>query len=318
MCGAEDHCHERGSRMIILRKAPRVLLWFSAVVVLLLACLTAYHHIALVLEKNKLTPPGTMVTVDGYKMHIYAEGEKNDKPTLVFMSGHGTMDPAYDFKVLYSKLSDEYRIVVIERFGYGYSDDSGLPRDVATEVRQSREALALAGEVGPFVLMPHSQSGIATIYWADQYPDEIDAIVLLDAVLPFEADPNTPTYKYTAERGMKFCGLFRIYYPKYGVDSYTKEEAKQRAYIINRNAFSKDMIEEEACKVDNIAIVNGLEPLQVPILAFSTPLFREMTISYAEKAADMQIVELDCDHFIHYFESTQIAEKTKTFLKMLW
>lgn len=137
-------------------KVLKILLWFLAVVVALLVVLTAYHHIALGLEKNKLTPPGTMVTVDGYKMHVYAEGGKNDKPTLVFMGGHGTVDPVYDFKELYTKLSDEYRIVINERFGYGYSDETNLPKDVDTEVRQSREALSLAGEEGPPVLMPHS------------------------------------------------------------------------------------------------------------------------------------------------------------------
>ena len=177
-----------------LRKARKILLLFLVVVVLFLSGLTVYHHIALVWENGKLTPPGKMVTVDGYKMHVYAEGEKSDKPILVFMGGHGTMDPVYDFKILYSKLSDEYRIVVIERFGYGYSDDSGLPRDVETEVRHNREALALAGEVGPFVLMPHSQSGISAIYWASKYPKEVSAIVSLDAVYPFNVDSNTPVY----------------------------------------------------------------------------------------------------------------------------
>ncbi len=54
-------------------------------------------------------------------MHIFRAGERN-KPKLVFMSGSGTIAPVYDFKVLYEKLQDEFRIIVIEKFGYGFSD----------------------------------------------------------------------------------------------------------------------------------------------------------------------------------------------------
>lgn len=118
-------------------------------------------------------------------------------------------------------------------------------------------------------------------------------MVLLDAVVPFDFEPgNSPAYRYTAESAMKFCGFFRVFYPKYGADSYTKDEAKQRAYIINRQACSKDMVEEDICGEENIRTVNALTPLQLPILAFSTPVFRETTVAYAQRAAKMHIVEV--------------------------
>ena len=60
---------------------------------------------------------GQMVEVDGNEMFIYSEGEGDH--TIVFMSGYGTPEPILDFKPLWSKLSDDYRIVVIEKFGYG-------------------------------------------------------------------------------------------------------------------------------------------------------------------------------------------------------
>lgn len=53
-------------------------------------------------------------------MSIYVEG--SGSKTLVFLSGAGTCSPILDFKSLYSLLSDDYRIVVVEKFGYGYSD----------------------------------------------------------------------------------------------------------------------------------------------------------------------------------------------------
>lgn len=55
--------------------------------------------------------------VDGHNMSVYIEGE--GKTTLVFMSGGGTCCPILDFKSLYSLLSDNYKVAVVEKFGYG-------------------------------------------------------------------------------------------------------------------------------------------------------------------------------------------------------
>ena len=53
-------------------------------------------------------------------MSVYSE-EVGDE-TIVFMSGGGTCSPILDFKSLSSLLSSEYKIVVVEKFGYGFSD----------------------------------------------------------------------------------------------------------------------------------------------------------------------------------------------------
>ena len=52
-------------------------------------------------------------------MHVFAAGDEN-KAKLVLMSGSGTVAPVYDFKILYEKLVSDYRIIAIEKFGYGY------------------------------------------------------------------------------------------------------------------------------------------------------------------------------------------------------
>lgn len=44
--------------------------------------------------------------------------------------------------------------------------------------------MKLSGEMGPFVLAPHSMSGLEALYWAQQYPEEVKAIVGLDPVTP--------------------------------------------------------------------------------------------------------------------------------------
>ncbi|MEX1308564.1 MAG: alpha/beta hydrolase [Eubacteriales bacterium] len=143
-----------------------------------------YNRIAISFEAKEITANGKLVEVGDYKIHVYAEGEKSDEPTLVFMSGSATVAPVYDFKILYSLLSDDYRIVVVEKLGYGYSDIVDTKRDVLSMVEETREALKLAGEEAPFVLLPHSMSGLEALYWAQNYPEEVKAVIGLDMAIP--------------------------------------------------------------------------------------------------------------------------------------
>jgi pimeloyl-ACP methyl ester carboxylesterase len=140
------------------------------------------HKVALKSEENLRKPLGDLVEVEGNKMSIYTKGQ--GKHTLVFLSGGGTSSPILDFKPLYSKLFNDYRIVVVEKFGYGYSDVMSGKRDIETILRQTRTALEKSGIKGPYVLCPHSMSGIEAIHWAQMYPNEVEAIIGLDMAVP--------------------------------------------------------------------------------------------------------------------------------------
>jgi pimeloyl-ACP methyl ester carboxylesterase len=96
------------------------------------------------------------------------------------MSGGRTCSPILDFKSLYSTLTDNYKIVVVEKFGYGFSDIIDKDRSVDLGLEGTRTALAKADIEGPYVLCPHSMSGIESLYWAQQYPEEVEAIIGLD------------------------------------------------------------------------------------------------------------------------------------------
>ena len=68
---------------------------------------------------------------------VLLEGDK----TLVLMAASGTVCPSLDFKNLYTGLEGDCRIVVVEKFGYGYSDTVNRPREVATLLSDTRAAL---------------------------------------------------------------------------------------------------------------------------------------------------------------------------------
>ena len=113
---------------------------------------------------QELRHNGEYVIVKNHKIHIFRAGNNNG-PKLVFLSGSGTVAPVYDFKILYQKLLNDFEIIVIEKFGYGYSDLYDAPTDIDSLISYHREALSKIGEEGPFILLPHSLSGLEAIRW---------------------------------------------------------------------------------------------------------------------------------------------------------
>ncbi|MBE5964660.1 MAG: alpha/beta hydrolase [Lachnospira sp.] len=126
---------------------------------------------------------GKLINVDGHNIHVYILGDIAN-PKIVLMSGSGTVAPVYDFKILYEKLSKNFRVIVMEKFGYGYSDIFDSPADIDTLISTQKKALEIIGENGPYILMPHSMSGVEALRWAQLYPNDVVAIIGNDMCTP--------------------------------------------------------------------------------------------------------------------------------------
>ena len=122
-----------------IKSMLRVFLWIVAIIVILIWICFGYHRYKLRKEEKLREPLGQLIDINGNNISIYVEG--SGSKTLVFLSGSGTCSPILDFKSLYSLLSDEYRIVVVEKFGYGYSDVVDEDRNIQTVLSETRLAL---------------------------------------------------------------------------------------------------------------------------------------------------------------------------------
>lgn len=311
-------------RTKLIRAVPIVAMVFC----LFLLVIYINHRIQTARESELLLPLGDLVEVGGHNMSIYSEG--TGEKTLVFMSGSGTCSPILDFKSLYSLLRDEYKIVVVEKFGYGFSDVVDEPRDIDTMLSQTRVALQEAGHDGPYVLCPHSMSGIEALYWAQQYPEEVDAIVGLDMAVPQYYDTmdiNIPMMKlgeYAARLGITrlLPSLSESDAIKYGTLT-DEEKAIYRAVFYSRTATST-MIEEAKSIKENADVVNlgGVPP--VPILlfisdgsggtGFDMKTWRQIPKDYLSMTQNGRFIELDCPHYIHDYEYEKISKEMKSFL----
>lgn len=286
------------------------------------------NKIQLKKEEYLFKPLGDIVEVNDNRMSIYTEGE--GKNTLVFMSGGGTCSPILDFKSLYSKLSSDYKIVVIEKLGYGFSDIVDKKRDIETILNESREALLKANIDGPYILCPHSMSGIEALYWAQQYPEEVKAIVGLDMAVPnayLDYSINMPLLKISslaAHIGItRFIpGIWESDAVKYG--NLTEEEKKIYKAIFYRRTATKTMLNEVEDIKNNASIVNEGGVVDIPILMFcsngkgtgwSQDEWRKFQYDYIGLNTRGKIVDLECSHYVHDHEYEKIAEDIRSFVK---
>lgn len=156
----------------------------TSLLVILLLFLT-YVGIHQILTRNELKQNpaiGQYVTVNGKNMNLCIMGNQGKK--IVLLPGLGTAAPVLDFMPLATELAKNNTVIIIEPFGYGWSDITPEERTIEKEVSEIRCALQEADISGPYILMPHSITGLHSIYYANTYPDEVAGIIGIDCSLP--------------------------------------------------------------------------------------------------------------------------------------
>ena len=289
--------------------------------VLILLIIFIRHRILLKKEEALVNSPlGEMIEVDGHKMCVYTEGE--GPHTLVFLAGSGIAAPILDFKSLYTQLDEDYRIVVIEKFGYGFSDVVEEERSFDTILAQDREALAKAGLEGPYILCPHSMSGLEAIMWAQNHPEEVEAIVGLDMVVPefYDDFDFTGTIRYEKKAATaRKMGLIRFYYNDSALPTDLSDEDK-RIYkaLAAKKAVNVDVINETLAIPEACEEINSKPKPDLPMLMFhsnGTGNLGQAPVNYAADLSNCSVIELDCGHNVHYTEYEQISLEMKKFFE---
>jgi hypothetical protein len=276
--------------------------------------------------------PGKMVTVNNHKLHIYTEGE--GKPSLVFLSGSGTPSPLYDFKALYSKMTDKYQITVLERAGYGFSEISDVSRDIETVLFETRMALKEANINPPYILFFHSMSAIEAFYWVQSYPDEVKALIGLDPGLPihyeiWDIDSTVKKMEFLSKiinKRFKFLApvIANILPPiKYG--TLNKTDRRICKAVICGRIITNDMINESKMIKKNARKINIESLKTVPMLFFisdgkETGLkegeWEKTTRQFAE-GLNVKIEQLNAGHYLHDFFPEEISNKSKRFIDII-
>jgi pimeloyl-ACP methyl ester carboxylesterase len=148
-----------------------------------------YQTIATKLAERAYPPPGEMVDVGGYSLHINCVGQGS--PTVVLDGGSGEMSA--DWVLVQREVSDTTRVCAYDRAGMGWSEMGPEPRD-AKQISSELHALLEGANIdGPCVLVGHSFGGLYMQTYAARYPDEVAGVTLVDSSQPdqFNYQPVT-------------------------------------------------------------------------------------------------------------------------------
>ncbi|PFN02954.1 alpha/beta hydrolase [Bacillus cereus] len=283
-------------------------------------------------EQNKYPPLGQLVEVNGENMHVYTKGKGEN--TIVLLSGAGTAAPALDYEPLMNEMAKNNRIVVIETFGYGWSDITNKERTVENIVKEIRDALKKANIDGPYILMPHSVSGIYSMYYANKYPDEIKAIIGIDCTLPQvvkyfnESAPTMPRYLSVAAP----TGIARLvvnmnpekYLPIADKGTYSDDNLKMTKSISAWNLGNKNIVAEVNEMNHNIdKTIDMAFPSKIPVMIFTdkddkvTEDGKTIVSFYQTQISHLpsnKLVVLEGHHYLHWSRFKEISETVNNFI----
>ena len=302
----------------------RLLFLMGAVLVLLLASFI-YHRLALQREKASLNPMGQMVSVNGHDMSVFVKG--NGPQTLVFLSGAGTASPILDFKDLYDGLSKQYKIVVVERAGYGYSEDTSKSRDVSEVLSETRQALAKAHVSGPYIILSHSMASLETLLWQEKYPSEIQAIIGLDWALP-ESYSQLRMHsqilrmaRLGSQLGLLRYIPSRLYVPNENLSSSDRRLYQRIAY---RQILSQAMLNESLSVKGNAKKVDAKINSQISTLllvsngegtSFSKEEWRNYATRFAKDQKNIELTFYDAPHYLYHYQTKEVVAKIEDFIE---
>lgn len=267
--------------------------------IVILGAIYLNHTSKLKKEEGYLVAPGQMVEVNGHNMHVYVTGNLEADTTLVFLHNSKLVDESVALQPLFNELKD-YKLVLVERSGVGYSENSGSSRDIDTILEETRLALNGAGVEGPYTLVAMGTGGIEAIHWANKYKNEVKRIIGVNMYYPEQfADLTTEEYcgffDYMMVPFYKIGGhrLVKELYPDNPYGLYSDAQMNVRKALVSKNGYTKDMYEEDLATVNNAAKVaeEGI-PTDVEItLIYANPLMepyvnvdKEVNQTYTEQA----------------------------------
>lgn len=168
------------------------LIWLGRVVVLILslALLGAiYEALAEAADAKKYPPPGQLVDVGGYRLHINCTG--SGSPIVIIDAGLG--DWSTSWGVVQQEVAKTTRVCTYDRAGLGWSEPGPLPRDAAQHAKELYTLLQNAHIPGPYVMVGHSLGGLDVRLFVNDHPSDVVGVVLVDSMNPRQVTQSPTT-----------------------------------------------------------------------------------------------------------------------------
>ena len=154
--------------------------------------LSLYHHVKLGQTIRTMEDAGlrNLVSVGDRSLNVVRTGKENGNHRIVVISGWGDGEASIGWHRFTEPFEQDNEFIFIDRAGYGLSDDNADGVTLEGTVQDYRSALQNSGVEGPYILMAHSLGGAYASYWVSNYPEEIEAVIILDGTVPMSDEES--------------------------------------------------------------------------------------------------------------------------------
>ena len=136
-------------------------------------------------------PPGHLVDIGGYRLHLWCTG--NGAPAVILDTGLGGSTVGWGF--VQPDVARFTRVCSYDRAGMGYSDPGPSPR-TARQIASELVRLLDRSGMGPVVLVGASIAGFNVRVFASDHPERAAGLVLVDASHEADAHEVPPMARF--------------------------------------------------------------------------------------------------------------------------
>ena len=230
------------------RRGRGFLFWLGAGLASLLGLALVgyiYEPLAEAADAETYPPPGQLVDVGGYRLHINCTIAGS--PTVVIVAGAGDWSTTWGGGVQ-PEVTKTTRVCTYDRAGLGWSEPGRLPSDAAHFAKELHTLLQNANVPGPYVMVGHSLGGMIVRIFAHEYASEVLGVVLIDSMNPkqvTESQSNSAAQQLSFQAVLARFGIARLlvklgifpsvpeagYYPQYIRPQSLRASAKEYAEL---------------------------------------------------------------------------------------
>ena len=149
----------------------------------------------------RVPPPGQLIDVGGYRLHLYSTGAGSPAVILDAALGGSSVSWAW----VQPALSQRTRVCSYDRAGFGWSDAGPMPRTAARMAEELRTLLERAGVPPPFIIVGHSFGGLVGLIFAARYRADVAGLVLVDPAHAEDWVNPAPKEQIKIDRGVRLC-----------------------------------------------------------------------------------------------------------------
>ena len=288
-----------------------------------------YQRVSLV---NSTPPPGQMVDMIDYQMHLDCKGEG---PVTVLLEA-GSNEFSLTWDKVFLKLAKQTQVCRYDRAGLGWSKPSPIPRMAASMADELQDLLKQSKINPPYIFVGHSYGGYIGQWFAHKYADSLAALLLVDSahvdqfrrIPSLQAQSDELIDQFTTLQSVRRMGLMAMRPGNIPDRGFSGEALRQyRGVLASRNYFLGAMEEAKLVRESLEEGVQMLNHIDVPVVVVTRgradglndeefaawqSMQRELlTVSTRSK----QVIAKQSGHYIHMDQPELVIQEIKLLLQ---